>query len=189
MNKLKVLGVAVVFGALSTTLQASGFSYNYLDVGFGITDNVDNDSTGEFKTMSGAFQTQSGPFVAFESTGYEEDGQYNVDLTALGVGAFTATGGSTDFYGTLQLVNADFGTGSDQSGYRVSMGFRSAFGSHVELDAKVKFEEVYDESDTSVYLAARFYATPTLAAAINYDSAGVNGSDIDSYYASIRLAF
>lgn len=189
MNKLKVLGLTMAVGVASTGLQASDFSYSYIDLGFGITDDENSSSNGEFRTMNGSFLTPMGPFIAFESTSYEEDGEYNVDLTAVGVGAFTATGSQTDIYGTLQLVNADLGGGEDESGFRVSIGARTALNSHVEVDGKVKYEDVYDDSDTSIVIAARYYATPNLAAALAYDTAEIDGTEIDSIYAALRFTF
>ncbi|TBR44836.1 hypothetical protein CBF23_002050 [Marinomonas agarivorans] len=189
MNKFKTLGLAIAVSAASTALHASDFSYNYIDLGFGITDDENSSSNGEYRTFAGSFVTPMGPFIAFESTSYEEEGQYNVDLTAVGVGAFTATGSQTDIFGTLQLVNADLGTSGDESGFRVSIGARTALGSHVELDGKVKYEDVYEDSDTSIAIALRYYATPGLAASLNYDTAEINGLEIDSMYAAIRFAF
>ena len=169
MNKFKALGFALVFGASSATLQASDFSYSYIDLGFGVTINENTDNSGEFKTISGSFQTATGPFIAFESTGYEDEadsngeGGYNIDLTAVGVGTFFPTGAQTDLYTVLQLVSVDLGETGDESGFRVSAGFRSAFGGNLELDAKVKYEDVYEESDTSFGISARYYLAPSIA--------------------------
>jgi len=190
MNKIKVLGLALALGVSSLSLHASDFGYSFVQLGFGITDDENSTSNGEYSGVTGSFQTQNGVLVLFESTRFEESGQYDFDFTAIGAGIYTATGSQTDLYGGLQLVNADLGAENDESGFRVSIGIRTALTSHIELDGSVKHEDVYDnDSDTGYGLALRYYATPNVAAGVHYDSTDINGLGIESIYGSIRFIF
>lgn len=182
MKKLLISGL--VAAAVSLPIAAQADTFTYIDYGFGSIDpDNSNPNNDDYTSLSGAFETSGGPFVAFESTEYG-----GTDVMAVGAGVFTPAGSQSTLYGALQFVKVDFGR-TDETGFRVTLGIRSTLTDRVELEGKVKYDDVFSDTDTSFAAALRYYATRNFSIAANYDTAEIAGNNQNAMFASLRLSF
>lgn len=189
MNKFKVAGLAMALG-LSTNLYASDFSYNYINIAMGKTDSSDIDpssSTGDYSSISGSFIFQDALFFSLESTTYKFDAQ-DAETLQFGVGAFTATGSTTDLYGAVRIANSEVGA-VDESGFQIDVGLRNQLTSHVGIDGRLKYHDVFDESGMGYLLAARYYPAPQLSFGVGYEYMDFNENDMNTAFANFRYNF
>lgn len=187
MNKFKVAGLAIALG-LSTNLIASDFSYNYVDIAIGKADSSDIDSsTGDYSSISGSFVFQDALFFSLESTTYEFDSA-DAETLQFGVGAYTATGSTTDLYGAVRISNSEIGA-VDESGFQIDVGLRNQLTSHVGIDGRLKYHDVFDESGMGYLLAARYYPAPQLSFGVGYEYMDFNENDINTAFANFRYNF
>lgn len=187
MNKFKVAGLAMALG-LSTNLIASDFSYNYVDIAIGKADSSDIDSsTGDYSSISGSFVFQDALFFSLESTTYEFDAA-DAETLQFGVGAYTETGSTTDLYGAVRISNSEIGT-VDESGFQIDIGLRNQLTSHVGIDGRLKYHDVFDESGMGYLLAARYYPAPQLSFGVGYEYMDFNENDINTAFANFRYNF
>ena len=188
MKKFKIAGLALALG-LTTNLYASDFSYNYVDLALGKAESTDiNSSTGDYSSFSGGFVFQESLYFTVESTTYEYD---NVDAETFqfGVGAYTATSlSNTDMYGTVRIANSEIGS-VDESGFQIDGGIRSALTTHIELDAKLKYHDVFDDSGMGYQATVRFYPAPQISFGAGYEYYDFNNNDINTVYANFRYNF
>lgn len=181
MKKILLSSLAATAFTLSMTAQADTFTY--IDYGFGSIDPDYSVSDDDYASLSGAFETSSGPFIAFESTEYG-----SLDVMAVGAGAYTPIGSQSNLFGVLQYVKVDLGR-TDETGFRLTVGVRSTLSDRVELEGKIKHDDVFSETDTSFAAAVRYYVTPNFSVAANYDVAEINSNDQNAMFASLRLSF
>ena len=187
MNKLKVAGLAMALG-FTTNLYASDFSYNYIDLAIGKADSSDIDSSsGDYSSISGSFVFQDALFFSLESTTYEFDAA-DAETLQFGVGAYTATGSTTDLYGAVRIANSEIGA-VDESGFQIDVGLRNQLTSHVGLDGRLKYHDVFDESGMGYLLAARYYPAPQLSFGLGYEYMDFNENDINTIFANFRYNF
>ncbi|OUR70441.1 hypothetical protein A9Q77_07400 [Marinomonas sp. 42_23_T18] len=187
MNKFKIAGLAMALG-LATNLYASDFSYNYIDIAVGKSDSSDiSSASGDYSSISGSFVFQDAIFFSLESTTYEF-GSTDADTLQFGVGAFTATGSTTDLYGAVRIANSEIGT-VDESGFQIDVGLRSQLTSHVGVDGRVKYNDVFDDAGMGYMLAARYYPAPQLSFGVGYEYYDFNGNDINTVLANFRYNF
>ncbi|MBJ7539311.1 hypothetical protein [Marinomonas transparens] len=172
--------------ALSTSTHAS--DYTYIDYALGATDPESTSASGEYSSLSGSFEMQNRAFIAFQSNNYEDDRRYDIDITALGIGAYVDSGIRTDLYGLVQLVKTDLGNHED-TGFRITIGLRSSISSNIELAVKIKHEDVYRDTSKSYAAELRYYLTPDFSAGASYETADINGSEMNTLYGSLRLNF
>lgn len=166
---------------------ASG-DYTYLDYAIGITKPAYTSATGKYSAISGSFGLQSKAFVAFDVQSYDDSRRYNYDVTGIGIGAYTGIGIVTDLYGLAQVVRADLGNNND-SGYRLTVGVRTITLGNIELNAKIKHEDIYDKTNDSFAIGARYYFTPMFSLGASYETAYIKDSDMKALYGSVRLNF
>ncbi|NLQ17878.1 hypothetical protein HGG82_09585 [Marinomonas sp. M1K-6] len=179
----KILFSSLVASAFTLSMTAQADTFTYLDYGFGSIDPDYTVSDDDYSSLSGAFETSSGPFIAFESTEYG-----STDVMAIGAGAYTPVGSQASLFGVLQYVKVDLGR-TDETGFRVSLGLRSTLSDRVELEGKVKYDDVFAETDTSFAAALRYYVSKNFSIAANYDTAELAGNDQNAMFASLRLSF
>lgn len=180
MNKLLLTGFTAVAFTLSTAAQAESI-FTFIDYGTGTVD-VDS-SDDEYTSLSGAFETSGGPYVAFESTEYG-----SLDVMAVGAGVYSGVGSQSNIFGQLQYVEVDLGR-SDETGFRLTAGIRTTISDRVELEGKFKYDDVFSDTDSSFAVAARYYVTKSFSVAANYDTAEIAGYNYDAMFASLRLSF
>jgi hypothetical protein len=181
MKNIILSGLTATACALSAGAQAGPF--DYIDYGFGKIDPDSSSSSDDYSSLSGAFQTSAGPFIALETTEYGE-----LDVLAIGAGVYAPVGGQSNVFGMLQYIKADYGN-NDETGFRISAGVRTTLTNRVELEGKIKHDDVYSQTDTSFAAALRYYVTPNFSVAANYDTAETNGNDLNAMFASLRLNF
>ena len=182
MKKILLAGLAVTTLALSTGAQAATFTY--IDYGFGKIDpDNSNPSDDGYSSLSGAFELSNGPFIAAESTEYG-----SLDVTAIGAGIYAPVGRASSLFGMLQLVKADWGNNNDETGYRFTAGLRSSLADRLEFEGKIKYDDVYRETDSSFALGLRYYMTKNFSIGANYDVAQFSQNDQNAFFASLRLA-
>ncbi|GAA0234062.1 hypothetical protein [Marinomonas primoryensis] len=181
MKNILLASLAATACAFSFSAQAATFTY--IDYGFGTIDPDNSTSSDDFSFLSGAFELSNGAFIAAESTEYG-----NLDVTAIGAGVYTPVGRASSLFGTLQFVQADWGNNNDETGYRFTAGLRSSLADRLEIEGKVKYDDVYTETDSSFAVALRYYVTKNFSIGANYDIAEFNGNDQNAMFASLRLA-
>ncbi|MFT4575018.1 hypothetical protein [Marinomonas primoryensis] len=181
MKNILLASLAATACAFSFSVQASTFTY--IDYGFGTIDPDNSTSSDDFSSLSGAFELSNGVFIAAESTEYG-----NLDVTAIGAGVYTPVGRASSLFGALQFVQADWGNNNDETGYRFTAGLRSSLADRLEVEGKIKYDDIYTETDSSVALALRYYVTKNFSIGANYDIAEFNSNDQNAMFASLRLA-
>jgi hypothetical protein len=182
MKKVLLASLAATACALSMGVQASTFTY--IDYGLGTIDPDNSTSSDDFSSLSGAFELPNGVFIAAEATEYG-----NLDVTAVGAGVYTPVGRASSLFGVLQFIQADWGNNNDdETGYRFTAGLRSSLADRLEFEGKVKYDDVYTETDSSFAVALRYYVTKNFSIGANYDIAEFNGNDQNAMFASLRLA-
>ncbi|BFM51385.1 hypothetical protein [Marinomonas sp. THO17] len=180
MNKLLLVGCATAAFTLSNVTQAESI-FTFLDYGKGTVD-VDS-SDDEYTSLSGAFDLSGSSYIAFESTEYG-----SIDVMAVGAGLYSNVGRQSNIFVQLQYIEVDFGR-SDDTGYRLSAGLRTTISDRVELEGKLKYDDVFSETDSSFAVAARYYVTKNFSVAANFDSAEIANRNYDAMFASLRLNF
>jgi len=181
MKTILLSSLAAAACVLSISAQAATFTY--IDYGFGKIDPDYSTSSDDFSSLSGAFELPNRVFVAAESTEYG-----NLDVTAIGAGVYTPVGRASNLFGTLQFVQADWGNNNDETGYRFAAGLRSSLADRLEIEGKIKYDDVYTDTDSSFAVALRYYVTRNFSIGANYDIAEFNGNDQNAMFASLRLA-
>lgn len=183
MKKLNALGLSVVLGVMSAGAYADNFTY--VDYGYGVIDPDNISSDGTYSSLSGAVELGSPYFIAVELTNYKDTGIYDTNITAVGLGAYVPMGTFSTIYGIAQIVDSD--ETSDNYDMRLTAGIRSTISDRVELEGKIKFDDVEDNTDTSYVGTVRYYFTSQLSLAGNYESS--DDYQRDMMYASVRYAF
>ncbi|MCW4629805.1 MULTISPECIES: hypothetical protein [Marinomonas] len=182
MKKILLSSLAATAFTLSMTAQADTFTY--IDYGFGSIDPDYTVANDDFSSLSGAFEFGKGAFIAAESTEYG-----SIDLMAIGAGVYTPIGGASSLFGILQFVDIDWNNNSDdETGYRFTAGLRSSIADRLEVEGKLKYDDVFSETDSSFALGLRFYVTRNFSIAANYDVAEINNNDQNAMFASLRLS-
>jgi len=183
MKKILLSSLAATAFTLSMTAQADTFTY--IDYGVG---NIDPDKSNpiddDYSSLSVAFEVKNGTFVAAESTEYG-----SLDVIAIGAGIYTPIGRTSSLFGMLQFVEADWGNNNDETGYRFTAGLRSPIANRLEVEGKIKYDDVFTQTDSSFAFALRYYVAENFSVAANYDIAEINGNDQNAMFASLRLSF
>ncbi|GGN30779.1 MULTISPECIES: hypothetical protein [Marinomonas] len=182
MKKLLLSSLAATAFTLSMTAHANTFTY--LDYGFGSIDPDYTVANDDFSSLSGAFEFGKGAFIAAESTEYG-----SIDLMAIGAGVYAPVGRASSLFGILQFVDVDWNNNNDDdTGYRLTAGLRSSLADRLEIEGKLKYDDVFSETDSSFALGLRFYITRNFSIAANYDVAEINENDQNAMFASLRLS-
>jgi len=113
MKKILLSSLATAAVTLSTGTYAESL-FTFIDYGFGKVDVSSSDD--DYTSLSGAFETSGGPYVAFESTEYG-----SLDVMAVGAGVYSGVGSQSNVFGQLQYVEVDRGQ-NDETGFRLTAG-------------------------------------------------------------------
>lgn len=190
MQKILMLSAATLVSLSSFTAEAAGTNiFSYVDLGYGVT-SPENGSNGDYTSLSGSFQFNASNFVTLESTRFKNAGHYDIDVRGVGVGAFAPIGQYTNIFGSAKLIQTDYNNSSgDDSGYRLTAGLRSTITPRLELEGKMKYEDVYKKTSTKFAAALRFYVNPNFSLAANYDQTDINGTNFSSVFGAARITF
>lgn len=164
------LTVALAGGALATGAfvgQASAqqfpadtgnFNYNYVEGGLAFVDQDwgDQDLVGPVVRGSTAFHPNV--FANAELSYLTDD----VDITTFraGPGARMAVTPAFDAYGMLRVAYQDFDPGDDDTGYDVTVGFRSDVAPMFEVGGEIRYTDIDDDDATDFILRGLYEMTP-----------------------------
>lgn len=182
--------IRVAFVALLTlpALNTYANEYAYIDYAVGFTAPENTSSLGEYSSLSVSFEIDNKSFLLFDSSDYEETNEYNYDINAIGLGAYTNFGVMTDLYGAIQLVRADLGR-REETGFQFVAGLRSNLSEDIELAAKMKHEHIYNTTSKTYALELRNYITTYFSVGASYETKNINGLELEVLYGSLRLNF
>ncbi|MFZ5757117.1 MAG: hypothetical protein ACOY3X_09455 [Pseudomonadota bacterium] len=182
MKTLQTLSLATLLAA-SVGAQAAGFSYDYLEGGFGELDEADAIYLGGAKSLGKEFGlTGALGLIDFDGG----------DGTVLrGGGLFhTPIQKDLDFVGTLELVFSDFevdlpggSVSDDDLGFAAGAGVRYSVQDNFQLEGKLVLVEVDPFDDgLGISLNARYYMNRQLSAAVGV----ADDADYDGLYVNLR---
>lgn len=191
MNKVSLL--------LLTTLVASPIAFaktpnfNFVSGGY-----LDGDIDGEGAdgwTIDGSTLVSENVFLSgqYQTVGDSENGlDVDINWLSAGVGYRTAISASTDFYGLVTYENLEAeasyrgnSASEDENGYGLSVGVRSMVSDSIELDGRLGYIDIADESETSISVGARFHMNESFSFGANYTSL----DDLDLISATVRYSF
>lgn len=175
--------------ALSGSVMAEGFSYNFVTASYGTVDfdDLDVDGDGFGIGLSLELNDEFHLFGAYESA----DLDFGVDVTDwnVGVGFNTAITPVIDVFAQLsyEYVEVDAGfADADDNGYGIGIGLRTAPIERAELYGGVKYVDLSDSGDnTALFLGFLFNVTDTIAVGVN----GAWDDDVSSYGLNGRIYF
>lgn len=169
----------------STTANAAGFGYSYLELGFGEAGTVNGDD-GDALFFGGAAQLQRGLGVigSFYTAdfGRHADGE----IFTAGLQFNTPIGGKTDFVGSVQLINAEVEWESsecywldrdckysvDDTGLLLRGGIRHLVQQNLQLEGDVSYNtnDLWEDDEVGIKAGVRFYADRQLSVAVGVAS-------------------
>ena len=179
----------VTLALLSGFVQAEGFDYNYVEVGY-VNAELDTggiDVDGDGFGINGSFGIANNylVFAEYSSLGFD----FSVDLNqlAVGGGAHFALSQTIDFVGTLSYRDVEVesaGIGISEDGFGIGAGLRGALGDSFEWEASIDYSDIGD-GDTSFGVDGRYYFTDSFAA-----GAGITiDDDVTIYAIGVRMEF
>lgn len=177
----------------STTAGAAGFSYNYLELGFGEVD----DGDGLF--FGGAAQLQRGLGVigSFYTLDFDDDA--DGEIFTAGLQFNSSVGARTDFVGSVQLINAEeegveeVRVGRvvyrdpysvDDTGLLLRGGLRHSVQQNLQLEGDISYNtnDLWEDDEVGIKAGVRFYADRQLSVAVGVAS----DQELDGLYISGR---
>ena len=191
MNKVALLLLSSVFATPAAFAETPHF--NYVSGGY-LNADLDGDDANGW-TLDGSKLLGDNFFVSgqYKTVGDSEDG-LDVDLNWLsaGVGYRTAMSESTDFYGLVTYENietevsysgSDFS--DDENGYGLSAGVRSMLTDSIEIDGRLGYIDIADDSETAITLGARYYVNTNFSVGTSYTTI----DDLDYISLTARYSF
>jgi len=175
--------------AFSTAVNAEGFNYNYISVGYGNTDVDELNDDGDGFVFGGSYAYNDSLHIF---AGYE-DAELNsvVDVTRwnAGIDYNTSLSDTLDMFARLSYESLDFdvpGPRSDDSGYAFSVGARRRAGNQLELSAAVNYVDYNDRGDdTGIEIGVLYDFSSTWALGL----LGEWSDDASTYTISGRFYF
>ncbi|MCQ8891150.1 porin family protein [Pseudoalteromonas carrageenovora] len=173
-NKIAIL--LFTAAVASPAVLAESPNFNYVSAGY-LNGDIDGDDADGW-TLDGSTLLGENFFLSgqYQTVGNSDDG-LDVDLNWLSAGAGyrTAISASTDFYGLLTYENVEAeasyrgnSASEDENGYGLSIGVRSMLSDSIELDGRLGYIDIEDESETSITLGARYYMNKNFSIGANY---------------------
>lgn len=190
--KMKFFTLSITSLLCSFSMQASAqaLNYNYLEAGFSTLefDAGPLDVDGDGFDIGVSFDITDVLYIKAVVADTEYD--FNIDSSEVkaGLGAHTSLNEQTDLYGVFSLIDAEIGA-NDESGYGFEVGIRHLLNSQVELEGGFGYQDVYDDSGSSLSFGGRYYFTNRLSGAINYTNTEVDDDDITGLRLSVRYSF
>ncbi|MCK8103329.1 outer membrane beta-barrel protein [Pseudoalteromonas sp. 2CM36K] len=192
MNKAALL--------LLTTLVASPIAlaeqtpnFNFVSGGY-LDADIDGESADGW-TIDGSKLVSENVFLSgqYQTVGDSVNGaDFDINWLSAGVGYRTAISSSTDFYGLLTYENIELeasyagrSESEDENGYGLSVGLRSMVSESFELDGRLGYVDIDDDSETSISVGARYYINENVSFGANYTSL----DDLDLISATVRYSF
>lgn len=178
----------------STTAGAAGFSYSYLDLGYGELDE------GDALFIGGAAQVQRGMSVIGSFYTVDFDGDADGEILTVGVQFNTPVGPGTDFVGSVQLINAEVeqeiylgrfvGTrtiSEDDTGLLLRAGLRHSVQQNFQLEGDISYNtnDLWEDDEFGIKAGARVYFDRQLSMAVGV----ANDQELDGLYVSGRFDF
>ncbi len=184
------IGFGCLMAMSALQANAQDINYTFVEAGFSTLEydvgplNVDGDGfdlVGSLALTDILFLTAS-----FSDTEFD----FNIDATeaGVGIGGHTPLSEQTDLFGVISLVDAEIGS-NDESGYGFDLGVRHLFNSQLEFEGGFGYQDVYDESGTSINVGGRYHFENAVSAAVSYTNTEVDDNDISGIRISIRLNF
>ena len=139
--------LVVLLGVISASVNAQGYSYNYVQGSYGRVDldgpGLDADGDGFGLSASFAIDDNFHLFGEYQTADFNFGVDF--DLLELGAGYHTSISPNLDVYANLGYLELDTNVGGDDDGFLIGMGLRGAVSEAVELFGGL----VYGDFDTS----------------------------------------
>jgi len=187
MNIKLLTSISVLLlSGIVTSVQASDFSYSYIE---GSVESVDSDDPdADIYRISGSYNISPNfNIIADLATGDIDNpsGANDIDLDegSLGIAYHTPIAQSSDFTANLKAINRDSDLVEDDTGYGVGVGLRHMLSDRIEVDANVDFVDVQEVEDTALKVGARYYFNSAISAGLAYST---SSEDIDVVSGNIR---
>ncbi|XQF92615.1 outer membrane beta-barrel protein [Pseudoalteromonas espejiana] len=173
-NKIAILLFTAAVASPAALAESPNF--NYVSAGY-LDGDIDGDDADGW-TFDGSTLLGENFFLSgqYQTVGNSDDG-VDVDFNWLsaGLGYRTAISASTDFYGLVTYENVEVeasyrgsSISDDENGYGLSVGVRSMVSDNIELDGRLGYIDIADESETSFTVGARYYFNNNFSLGANY---------------------
>ena len=181
---------ALLLAALSIAVNAEGFGYDFIEIGYSRTEFQGPDVGGDGIDAGGSLSVSERIFLfaAYRATGFD----FSIDRTSYGagVGYGYAVNPSLDLVATASWQYAEFeapalGT-ADDSGLGLGVGFRIAASEQFEINAGLDYVDVGDSGDNT---SLTFRGLYNLNAAFALGLSGSWNDDEATYTLGARLYF
>jgi hypothetical protein len=200
-DTMKSMGLTMLAAALALpgASQAAGFSYSYLEAGYGLTE-VDGDggfgADGEGYRVAGSIGigATAHAYVEYASASLEVDGtniDADLETISIGLGYNYHISPRADVLGRVLYVDTDFeidsqflGVEGDDNGLGFQLHVRGLALERLEVEGGIDYVALSDE-ETSVVLAGRYLLTDALALGAEVEF----GDDITTYGVTLRFNF
>lgn len=182
----------IIVLALSASVNADEFSYNFISGSFSQIDFDDINADGDSLGIGGSLEVGENFFVfGSYSVADVDDGFLSADVDSLsaGIGYHTPMSEKVDFVGSVSYEYVDVsvpGFGSaDENGFGLGVGLRYAASADFELNAGISYVDLGDSDDTSFGAGFLYNFTENFAVGV----AGDWSDDTTAYGIGVRFYF
>lgn len=183
----------------STTANAAGFGYSYLELGFGEADFAD-DVDGDALFFGGSAQLQRGLSALGSFYSLDFDNDADGEIITGGLQFNTPIGAKTDFVGSVQLVYVEVESpmlvrlgnnryqyskySTDDTGLLLRGGIRHAVQQNLQLEGDISYNtnDLWEDDEVGIKAGVRFYADRQLSIAVGVAS----DQELDGLFVSGR---
>lgn len=190
---MKVRNILAAAGlvTLAPMTLANDFSYTHVDASYSMLEtevgNFDVDADGLGLGISVAISDMVYIVGGYSTLEYD-DSDVEQDALTAGIGAHTPVTENTDLYGEVVYLNAEIESrfiSDDDSGYGLAVGLRHSLNSMFELEGRINYVDIFDDSNTGITVGGRAYLAPAVSIGLAYTSA----DDTDGLIANFRFDF
>ncbi len=163
----------VLFAAIMLPLGAvaQDFDYTFVEAAY-FNDAAPFEIDSDGFTLAGAVEITDTVFLLGEYASYDFDGGVDATTFILGAGMRRQLLPELDLVGELGWVRAEIDRPSlpdvDDNGFMLGVGVRARVHDQIEAQAGVRHMN-FDDSETYLTLAGRYYLTDTVAAGLGLD--------------------
>lgn len=182
--------------AMSTNAMSKDISYDYVqgtytsstDSSLGVDIDADGFAVGGSLSVS--------PNIAITallgSTSFDRVAGIDIDANEFnfGITAHTSVAPNTDVFGNFSIVNGEveasdgfITVSDDDTGNAITVGLRHMASDAVEFSAEFSRVDLFDDTENTVGVEARFYANEKFSFGIGYNT----GNDFDALQLSARI--
>jgi len=186
--KIVKIVACVGLGLAAGAAQADASSYSFADFSYYTGEIDDSNVDTDIFDINAAYEINDNLFMA---AGYQDasvdPGDSSQSNLSFGIGAHTPIVDNIDVYGVVSFVRTDLEetlgpiqVDADDSGYGIDLGVRGMLSEQFEVFGEYAYLDVFDDSDDSFELGARFYLNQNFALGVKYlsednlDGFGVN---------------